>query len=447
MSQREVMMEDVLAARSQMAMSLAFHIIFATVGMGMPLLIVLAEAMHMRTGDSTWKLLARQWAKGTGVLFAIGAVSGTVLSFELGLLFPRFMAVAGPIIGMPFSMEGFAFFLEAIFLGVYLYGWDRVSPRAHLGAGVGVLISGVASGAFVICANGWMNTPTGFDWNDGHPTDIDPIRAMLNPSAIPEGLHMIVGAFAAVGFLVAGLHAWALLRDRNNRFHRHAFALALLVGTAAAILQGGTGHLAAQTVSHNQPVKLAAMEAHWDTETAVGFRIGGWPDETAETTCCSVKVPYLLSLLAYDDPWSEVKGLKEFPRENRPPVTVVHVAFQIMIACGVLMMVTGGAIAAYMAWYRKIPDQAAVLWAMVAQTPLGFIAIEAGWTVTEVGRQPWIIGGLVRTRDAVTSVHGLWAHFLVFTLLYGFLGAVCVATMLRIIGHAPHLDADGKVVA
>lgn len=440
-------MDDVLAARSQMAMSLGFHIVFATIGIGMPLLMVLAEAMWLRTGDATWKLLAKQWSKGTGVLFAIGAVSGTVLSFELGLLFPRFMAVAGPIIGMPFSMEGFAFFLEAIFLGIYLYGWDRVSPRAHLGAGVGVLVSGMASGAFVICANGWMNTPRGFAWNHGDPKHINPLSAMLNVSAIPEGLHMLVGAVAAVGFLVAGIHAWSLMKERENRFHRQAFGLALLVGAAAAIVQGGTGHLAAQTVAEYQPVKLAAMEAHWETASAVGFRVGGWPDEDAETTCCSVQVPYLLSTLAYDDPWAQVKGLKEFPREDRPPVTVVHVAFQIMIACGVLMIATGGVLSAWMLWKRRIPDHPAALWVMLLEAPLGFVAIEAGWTVTEVGRQPWIISGLVRTKDAVTTVPQLWAHFAVFTGLYLFLAAVCAVTMLRIVGHAPKLDGAGNQVA
>jgi len=192
-------MSDLLAARGQMAMSLAFHIIFAVLGIGMPLLMVLAEREWMRTGEAVWLDLAKRWAKGTAILFAVGAVSGTVLSFELGLLWPGFMEYAGAIIGMPFSLEGFAFFTEAIFLGVYLYGWNRLSPRAHWWSGVAVTVSGTISGVFVVLANAWMNAPTGFRLVDGRPVDIDPIAAMLNPAALPQALHMTLAACADPG--------------------------------------------------------------------------------------------------------------------------------------------------------------------------------------------------------------------------------------------------------
>src|SRR5215212_5069400 len=226
-------MPDLLAARSQMAMSLAFHILFAVVGIGMPVLMVVAEARYRATGDAICLELAKRWAKGTAILFAVGAVSGTVLSFELGLLWPEFMKFAGPIIGMPFSLEGFAFFTEAIFLGIYLYGWNRISPRMHLLAGVLVAVSGAVSGIFVVIANAWMNVPVGFDVVAGRPANIDPLRAMLTPAAFPQTLHMTLAAYAATGLAVAGIHAALLLRDPLDRFHRIALGVALWVGAPA----------------------------------------------------------------------------------------------------------------------------------------------------------------------------------------------------------------------
>src|SRR5919201_5381118 len=270
-------MSDLLAARSQMAVSLAFHIIFAVVGIGMPVLMVIAERRWQKTSDPIYLDLAKRWSKGTAILFAVGAVSGTVLSFELGLLWPRFMEFAGPIIGMPFSLEGFAFFTEAIFLGVYLYGWERISPRAHLVAGILVALSGAASGIFVVIANAWMNAPTGFDLVDGRITNIDPIAGMLNPMAFQQALHMTLAAYAATGFAVAGIHALLLLFQRGNAFHRRALSVALLVGAPAAVLQPLSGDLSARVVARGQPAKLAAMEAHFETERGAPLIIGGRP--------------------------------------------------------------------------------------------------------------------------------------------------------------------------
>src|SRR5260370_31038445 len=229
-------MNDLFAARSQMAMSLVFHIVFAAIGIAMPLLMIIAEWKWLRTKDDVYLALAKSWAKGTAILFAVGAVSGTVLSFELGLLWPGFMRYAGAIIGMPFSLEGFAFFTEAIFLGIYLYGWNRVPSRAHLFAGVMVALSGALSGIFVVIANAWMNTPTGFRIVDGRPVDIDPLAAMMNPAAFAQTLHMTLAAYAATGFVVAGIHAFMLRRDANNRFHKSALPIPLTVGEVTAIL-------------------------------------------------------------------------------------------------------------------------------------------------------------------------------------------------------------------
>ena len=432
-------MSDLLAARSQMAVSLIFHIVFAAIGIAMPLLMVIAEWRWMKTGDMGYLTLAKRWARGTAILFAVGAVSGTVLSFELGLLWPGFMGYAGAIVGMPFSLEGFAFFTEAIFLGVYLYGWNRVPPRAHLLSGAAVAVSGTLSGIFVVIANAWMNTPTGFTLVDGVPTDIRPFAAMANPHAFPQTLHMTLAAYAATGFAVAGIHAWLLRRDPMNGFHRKACSIALAVGAIAAVLQPISGDIMAKAVARNQPVKLAAFEGHFETERGAPLRIGGWPDEAAGVTHWSLEIPTGLSLLAFNDPDAEVRGLNDFPRENWPPVAIVHVAFQVMVACGTVMALVG-LWAAWRWWRRKGGAWHAsrrFLLAVALCAPLGFVAIEAGWIVTEVGRQPWIIYGIMRTADAVTPMPGLIVPFLTFTLLYALLAIMTVWLIRRQVIASP----------
>jgi cytochrome d ubiquinol oxidase subunit I len=417
---------DLLAARGQMAMSLAFHIIFAVVGIGMPVLMVIAERRWQKTGDPIALDLAKRWSKGTAILFAVGAVSGTVLSFELGLLWPTFMEHAGAIIGMPFSLEGFAFFTEAIFLGVYLYGWNRISPRAHLTAGVLVAVSGALSGIFVVTANAWMNSPTGFDLVDGRMTNIDPIAGMLNPMAFQQTLHMTLASFVATGFAVAGIHAFLLLRDPGNEFHRRALKIALMVGAPAALLQPISGDLSARTVAKWQPVKLAAMEAQFQTERGAPLRIGGWPDPEARTTRYAIELPKLLSLLAFHDPNAEVQGLDAFDPADWPPIWPVHIAFQVMVGLGSFLALLGAWVLWRLIRKRELTHSRPLMRLLVLAAPMGFIAIEAGWTVTEVGRQPWVIYGVLRTRDAVTPMPGLVVPFVTFTLLYVLLGVIVV---------------------
>jgi cytochrome d ubiquinol oxidase subunit I len=420
-----------------MAMSLAFHILFAVVGIGMPVLMVLAERRWQKTGDPICLELARRWAKGTAILFAVGAVSGTVLSFELGLLWPGFMQAAGPIIGMPFSLEGFAFFTEAIFLGIYLYGWERISPRAHLYAGILVAVSGAASGVFVVIANAWMNAPTGFDLVDGRITNIDPVAGMLNPMAFQQTLHMTLAAYAATGFAVAGIHAGLLIFDRENSFHRRALSIALMVGVPAALLQPISGDLSAKAVARVQPVKLAAMEAHFETRTRAPLLIGGWPDMERREVDYALRIPGGLSFLAFGDPDAEVKGLEEFPRDQWPHVPIVHVAFQIMVALGTYLALLSLWIVVAVWRRHDIGSDRRMLAAVALAAPMGFIAIEAGWTVTEVGRQPWIIYGVMRTADAVTPMPGLMYPFLVFTVLYCFLGVIVGWLLYRQILRSP----------
>lgn len=433
-------MTDLLAARSQMALSLAFHILFAIAGMAMPLLMVLAQWRHQRTGDPALLELAKRWAKGTAILFAVGAVSGTVLSFELGLLWPEFMRHAGPLIGMPFSLEGFAFFLEAIFLGLYLYGWDRLSARVHLLCGVGVAICGLASAVFVTAVNAWMNEPVGFtrDPLTGDFIGIDPWAPFQSEAFFSQAVHVGLSAYVAIAFIVLGIHAWSLRRDPTSPLHQAAFKLALAMALVSVPLQGLSGHHSAQHIATNQPIKLAAAESLFHTQTRAPLTIGGLPDLEAMELRGAIEIPGALSLLAFNDIDAEVQGLAEVPREDWPPVAVVHIAFQIMVGCASVMLLVA-AIGGLMWWRKREPwaNRRYLLLAMLS-APLGLIAVEAGWVVTEVGRQPWVIQGVMRTADAVTPMPELTGTFLLITSLYVFLG-VMVIVLLR-----NHVLASGR---
>ena len=428
-------MTDLFAARSQMAISLGFHIVFAAIGMAMPFFMAVSHWKWLRSGDEIHLRLTKAWSKGVAIFFATGAVSGTVLSFELGLLWPTFMEHAGPIIGMPFSWEGTAFFLEAIALGIFLYGWGRIPPWIHWGSGVVVGITGVLSGMFVICANAWMNAPQGFDWVDGRATNIDPWAAMFNKAALHQGLHMTIAAFSAVGFAVAGIHAIGLLRNPSSRFHGAAFRIALAIGAIAAILQPLHGDLLAKQTARLQPAKLAAMEAHFKTEKPASLIVGGIPNEETRTVDFGIHVPRLLSFLAHGDFDAEVIGLDRFPKEQWPPVAVTHFAFQIMVGIGTLMAAMGAFGLVALAKRRQWLENRRVLRLFALATPLGFIAIEAGWTVTEVGRQPWIVYGVMKTADAVTPMPGLVVPMLLFTGVYLVLAVVVTWLMIRQFRH------------
>ena len=423
-------MSDLFFARSQMGMSLAFHIVFAVIGMAMPLLMVISEGRFLRTKEPIFLELSKRWAAGTAILFAVGAVSGTVLSFELGLLWPGFMRYAGGIIGMPFSLEGFAFFTEAIFLGIYLYAWNRVSPVLHWFAGIVVAASGILSAVFVVLANAWMNAPAGFDIVNGHPVNIRPIAAMLNPAALHETIHMVLAAYAATAFLVAGIHAFFLLRDPQSVFHRASCSVALIVACVSIPLQILSGDFAAREVAKLEPPKLAAMEAHYQTGSGVPLLIGGIPDTATGKVHYAIEIPFGLSLLVGDNPATKVVGLEDFPRDQWPNVGLVHWSFDIMVGAGFAML----AVAAWTicTWWRtrRLPDNKWLLRALVCCAPLGFIAVETGWFVTELGRQPWIIYGLMRTSAAVTPMPGLVVPFATFTSVYLLL-AVIVIFLLR----------------
>ncbi len=420
-------MDDLLAARSTMAFSLGFHIIFASVGMTMPFFMSAAHYLHLKTGKPVYLELTKMWLKGVAILFAVGAVSGTVLSFELGLLWPEFMKHAMPVIGMPFSWEGTAFFLEAVAIGLFLYGWERMNKWVHWATGLVVGIAGFSSGIFVVAVNGWMNAPTGFDWVDGAAVNIDPVAAMFNEAWLHQTMHMQVAAMQAVGFAVAGIHAALYLKGKAKEFHLRALKIALTFGAVASLLQPLVGHFAGQRVAELQPAKLAAMEGHFKTSKQAPLWIGGIPDVETQEMKWGIPLPGMLSFIAYDDVNAEVRGLEEWPREEWPPVVITHVAFQIMVGIGGVLAVLS---LLFFYFWRKGNFPPWFLWTLVFSVPLGMIAIEAGWTVTEVGRQPWIVYGVMKTKDAVTPVPGMQYHFYLFLVLY-FLLAVATVWLFK----------------
>lgn len=432
-------MDDFIAARSQMALSLGFHIVFSCIGMVMPFFMAIAHFLWLKTKDPVYRNITKAWSKGVAIFFATGAVSGTVLSFELGLLWPNFMKHAGPIFGMPFSLEGTAFFIEAIALGFFLYGWERFNPWFHWVTGLVVGISGLVSGILVVAANSWMNSPAGFDYVNGQYLNIDPMKAMFNAAWFQQALHMSIAAFAATGFAVAGVHALMIVRKKNPKFHYMAFRIAIVFAAVAAILQPLSGDISAKDVAKRQPAKLAAMEAHFKTEKFAPLIIGGIPDTAAKTVNYAIKLPGLLSLMTYDDFNAEVKGLDQIPAKNQPPIAITHYAFQVMVGLGMLMMALSVLYFIALLKKKKWFGKTWFLKLFALATPVGFMAVEAGWTVTEVGRQPWIIQGVMRTAEAVTPMPGIRYSFFVFTLVYFSLSLVVAFMLYRQIKMVPKM--------
>ena len=425
-------MTPLLYARAQMGLSLAFHIVFAAVGIGLPLLMVIADVLWMRTRDPDYLTLTKLLAKGTGILFAVGAVSGTVLSFELGLLWPRFMGTFGPVIGLPFALEGFAFFTEAIFLGIYLYGRGRVSERFHLFAGIVVAASGAASAFFVTLVNAFMNQPAGLTIDAaGRLAGFDPIAAMWSPPWRHQVVHVLLASYQATAFAMVAIHAALLLRDRTRGLHRKALAIALSLGALMAVAQPISGDASAKAIARQQPIKLAGAEAHFETGPRAPLQIGGFADADRRRVDGAIRIPGGLSFLAFNDVDAPVIGLDAFPRADWPPVRELHLAFDAMVGTGTAMAALAVLAAALALRRRALPDAPWFLRLLVASGPLGLIALESGWLVTEWGRQPWIVRGALRTADAVTSFPYKAAPFWLFTITYLFLAAVVAYLLWR----------------
>lgn len=410
-------MSDLFLARLQMATTMAFHIIFASTIIVLPSLAFLSELIFSRnkTEQKSCETLSIKWSRAILVLFAVGAASGTLLSFELGLLFPKFMSFAGPIFGLPFAIEGVVFLLEAIFLSVYIYWREFFPEKLRIFSALIISVLSIISGILVISANGWMQTPTGFllDMN-GKAIEINPVAAMFNKSWFHLSAHMIFAAFQAIGFLIAGIHGFILLKfpsittmkDELKDIHKRALKISLIVAAVFSLLQIPVGHLSGQKVAENQPIKLAAMEALWESKSGAGLYIGGIPDEKAETTRYAIEIPKLLSFLSYSDINSKVTGLKDFPKDHRPPVFITHIAFQVMVFSGFLLASFSLLFLLALKFFRQkinLFENKLFLLTTVLLSPLGMLALQSGWIVTEVGRQPWIIYEIMKTQDALAS--------------------------------------------
>jgi cytochrome d ubiquinol oxidase subunit I len=436
------MPDTVTSARAMMGMSLCFHVCFTAIGIGLPLLLLIAEGLWLRTGDETYKLMAKRWARAGALLFAVGAVSGTILSFEFGLLWPTWMSFSGSIIGIPFALEGFAFFTEAIFLALYVYGWDRLSPLGHWLCTVPLVVSSAASAFFVISANAWMNQPRGFEVVNGKAVNVDPWAAFFNPAMPYEVVHGTMASYVVAGFAVAGIYAVAMLRGDRSRYVRKALILGLAVGALATPVQIVSGDLSARFLAHNQPEKFAAMEAQFETEKGAPLRIGGIPDPGAGKTRFAIDIPKLTSFLAFEDFNAEVKGLNSFPQDSVPDPRVTHFSFQAMVGIGTFMIIVAAWFWGLALWKKRIDPGRLLLLPIAATGPLAFVALEAGWFVTEFGRQPWIIYHLMRTSDAATPRGGIFYVFLLFFFVYIALAAGLGILLLRGSGRPPETPRD-----
>lgn len=422
---------NLVAARFQMALSLGWHIVVACLGVGFPIVILVAEGLGLRRGDTVHRELAHRWARAAAVLFAVGAVSGTILSFEMGILWPGLMGGFGSVFGLPFALEGFAFFIEAIFIGIYLYGWDRLSPVRHLLTGVPVVVAGVSSAFFVVCANAWMNDPQGFRLAGGRVVDPAPFTAMFNPATPVESAHMILAAIMVTGFAVAAVHAVGLLRGRNTAAQRSAFLIPFTLAAIFTPAQIVVGDTAARHVADHQPVKLAAMEAQEATEVGPGEHIGGVLIDGRLRF--AVIIPHGLSLLVSGHTDTRIAGLDSVPLDQRPPANVVHLAFDLMVGIGFGLLALGAWLG--LTWWRRgrLPRSPWFLRAAVVAGPAAVAAMEAGWITTEVGRQPWIVYRVLRTAEAVNTAPGLFVGLVVLVVVYSVLTA-CTVYVLRRLG-------------
>jgi cytochrome d ubiquinol oxidase subunit I len=417
------------AARAQMGVSLGWHIIVASLGVGFPIIILFAEWRALRRNDKDALRLARTWAKTAGVLFAVGAVSGTIISFEMGILWPGLLGTFGSVIGLPFALEGIAFFIEAIFVGVYLYGWDRLSPKLHLLSGVPVAVAGIASAFFIVTANAWMNDPQGFTFVNGKVTNPDPLKAMFNPATAPEAIHLLLASLMVTGFIVASVYAFAYLRGRRDRYHRLGFIIAFVFAAVTTPLQIGAGDVAARYVADRQPVKLAALEGQANTQRGAPEHLGGI--FINGQLHGAILIPHALSILAFGDPNATVKGLDSVPPANRPPVNEVHIAFDLMVGIGFGLLT----LSAWLAWAwrraRALPTSRWFFRAAVLAGPAAAVATEAGWVTTEVGRQPWTVYGVLRTDQAISTAPGLFVLFYVLLAVYAVLTIATIVVLRR----------------
>ncbi|WP_245602341.1 cytochrome ubiquinol oxidase subunit I [Solirubrobacter soli] len=432
---------DLLEARQMQALSLTVHIPIVCFGIAFPAMMLFVEGLYLRTGEATYKALAKRWSKVAVTLFAVGVVTGTILSFEFGLLWPEFMARYGEVFGIGFALEGISFFVEAIFIAIYVYGWDRLPKRTHFLTGIPVVLSGFAGSFNVIAVNGWMNDPTGFDQGpNGEVLNPDPWAALLNSNMWHELIHMYLAGYLVCGFIVAGVYARAWLKGKRDLYVRTALVVTLAFASLAAPVQVIVGDWAGREVAERQPIKLAAMEGLYETTTGAPFTFGGFYDADRNEVRFGIQVPKLLSLLATHDPNSTIQGLNTVPPEDRPPVNIVRYAFQTMVGLGSALALLG--VVFIWVWWRKrrLPESVWFYRAVMVSGPAAFVALIAGWITTEVGRQPWIVYQVMRTEEAVTNANGLEVGYAVLIAVYIGVGAAVVWLLRRLASKPPETE-------
>jgi len=420
---------QLLPARNQMALTLGFHIVLACMGVAFPAITLIANYRGIKKGDPEALELARRWSKAMAVLFAVGAVTGTVLSFEMGLLWPRFMERFGDVFGFLFAIEGIFFFLEAIFIAIYIYGWNRLSPWAHFWTGVPLVVCGLGGAASVVAVNSWMNEPAGFTLAaDGSVADVRPWEVMFNPATAYEVPHMILAAYMVAGFMVASVYAVGMLRGRRDRLHKLGFLIPFTVAAIATPIQLFVGDTAARAIAKDQPVKFASMEYVEKTGTHQPEYLGGvYVDGEVRG---AIKIPDLDSFLVDFSADTNVIGWESVPADERPPSpTLLHLAFDTMVGIGSALMLL--AVWFAVVWWRRrdLPRTDWFLRAAALGGVATIVALECGWIVTEVGRQPWIVHEVMRTEDAVTTADGIWFSLAAVVVLYTLIGIGAVLAL------------------
>jgi cytochrome d ubiquinol oxidase subunit I len=422
---------NLLAAREQMAFTLGFHIVLSCLGVALPATILLANYIGLKRGDSDAIELARRWSKAMAVTFAVGAVTGTVLSFEFGLLWPNFMDRFGAAFGIAFGIEGIFFFLEAIFLAIYIYGWKRLSGWAHFWSGIPMFVTGIGGAFAVVAANSWMNQPQGFTLNAaGKVVDTDPVKVLINPATGYEVPHMILAAYMVTGFLIASIYAVGMLKGRRDRLHRLGLLIPLTIACIVTPIQLFVGDTAARAVADHQPAKFAGMECIQKTGGHQTEYLGGIC--TSSGVKAAIPIPDLDSFLVGFSPDTKVTGLNDIPKDERPPAnTMLHLAFDAMVGIGTALLVLG--LWLLLSWWKKrdIPQTPWFLRAVAISGAGAVLALWCGWIVTEVGRQPWIVQGYMRTSEAVTSAKGIWFSFAFVLLLYIAIGTIAIKVLRR----------------
>jgi cytochrome bd ubiquinol oxidase subunit I len=432
------------AARGQMAFTLGFHIILASLGVALPALMLIANYRGLRRDDADALKLARRWSQAVAVTFAVGAVTGTVLSFEFGLLWPAFTGRFGEVFGMLFAIEGIFFFLEAIFIAVYIFGWKYLSPWAHFWSGVPVVISGLGGAFSVVAVNSWMNQPQGYAPSTGDVTSVEPWKVIFNPAVPYEVPHMILAAYLVTGFIVASIYATGMLRGRSDRIHRLGLLIPLTVACIATPIQFAVGDSAARAIAKDQPIKFAAMECVQQTSTDVTEYLGGRC--TSSGIKGGIGIPGLDSFLVGWSTSTQVTGLDSVPPDDRPPAnTMLHLSFDAMVGICTALIVL--ALWLGVVWWRRrdFPQSRWFLRATAISGVASVIALECGWIVTEVGRQPWIVYKVMRTSDAVTQANGVWVTFTLILVLYVALGATLIIALRAMSRRWRANDADDEV--